>query len=223
MALRWLHVLLGTIWIGLLYSSNLRGLQAAAPDTDYAPDRRREPLWLGDFPWSAGGTVLFGAAYLALVERHRRLARLALSPYETTILTGSALGVTMFINALVFWLARKRPAPADLTRALARRAPAVREADRRAMLATRTNVLLSIPMLFFMVAASHYRLFPHLSTAQATAWFATVGSTIVVLELNALLGLGKTGERLLGTVGGAVGSGFAVWALLFVISKMLFV
>jgi uncharacterized membrane protein len=221
-AIRWLHVLFGTTWVGLLYSSNLKNAQAAAFGADGIESQRRAPLWLGGFPWSAGGTVLFGAVYLALVERRRLLGRVAPNPYEIAILTGSALGLIMFVNAIVFWLARKPPAVNRRIGAPAKFAFAANKAEQRAMLATRTNVVLSIPMLFFMTAASHYRFVPRMNAAQAAAWFATVGGAIAVLELNVIFGLSRIGRCLLEPVRGAIVAGFALWGLFFAIIKMFF-
>ncbi len=220
---RWLHVFFGTIWIGLLYSSNLRrGSTSTVSSGEQPQNESIAPVWLGGFPWSAGGTVIFGTAYFFAVWRRLSFSRFVLTSYGLTILTASSLGLAMFANALAFWLIRKPlrlPAVEDRTATVSPERVALIE--RRATLVTRANVLLSVPMLFFMVAASHHSLMGRADIPHRIAWFAVVGALLFLVEVNAFVGLWGVCKRPLESVRGAVGAGFALWASLFVMGKLL--
>jgi uncharacterized membrane protein len=158
---RWLHILSGVMWIGLLYYFNvvqIPGLAVAAADKGgpggagvakyIAP---RALLW---FRWAAVATWLTGVWYLA----HRGSLMSALSfghqgedLYGLVIGIGGWLGTIMLFNVWVLiWPNQKKilgltPAT-DEEKAKARKV---------AMLASRTNFVLSIPMLLCMGSASH--------------------------------------------------------------------
>jgi uncharacterized membrane protein len=153
---RWLHFLAGITWIGLLYYFNVvqtPALAAAAADkggpggagiTKYVAPRAL--LW---FRWAAVVTWLSGAAYLAHTGIF--LSAFGLQGSAAIIGMGAWLGTIMLFNVWVLiWPNQKKilglvPATDD-EKARARRI---------ALLASRTNMMLSIPMLFFMAAASH--------------------------------------------------------------------
>ena len=152
---RWLHVVAGIAWIGLLYYFNLvqaPGLTAAKADGTAAGITKhiapRALLW---FRWAAVVTWLSGAAYL-LRAGHLSLAdAFLLKGASATIGLGAWLGTIMFFNVWVLiWPNQKKVlgiVPADDA--------AKAKAARIAFLTSRTNTMLSIPMLFFMVAGSH--------------------------------------------------------------------
>jgi uncharacterized membrane protein len=147
---RWVHVVAGVAWIGLLYYFNLvqvPALAAAASDqggpggagiTKYVAPRAL--LW---FRWSALVTWFAGAALLggAFTEAF------TLQPAYAAIGIGAWLGTIMLFNVWVLiWPNQKKilgiVSATDEEKARARRV---------AFLASRTNTMLSIPMLFFMV------------------------------------------------------------------------
>jgi uncharacterized membrane protein len=147
---RWLHVVAGVAWIGLLYYFNLvqvPALAAAANDqggpggagiTKYVAPRAL--LW---FRWSALVTWLAGAALLG----GSFMAAFTLEPAYAAIGIGAWLGTIMLFNVWVLiWPNQKKilgiVSATDEQKAKARRV---------AFLASRTNTMLSIPMLFFMV------------------------------------------------------------------------
>jgi uncharacterized membrane protein len=158
--IRWLHFLAGITWIGLLYYFNfvqVPAIAAANADsggpgaggiTKYVAPRA---LWW--FRWSALLTWLAGAAYLG--KNFTQAFTLGLmeggTTYHTTIGIGAWLGTIMLFNVWVLiWPNQKKilgmvPA-SDEEKARGRRVAA---------LASRTNTLLSIPMLLFMAGASH--------------------------------------------------------------------
>lgn len=149
---RWLHIWAGVMWIGLLYYFNfvqVDALKAAAadqPPTSAGITKHVAPRALFFFRWAAVATVLLGFMLLggkageALLFKERAYIPIGI---------GAWLGLIMFFNVWVLiWPNQKRvlglvPAT-DEEKARARRV---------AFLASRTNVMLSVPMLFFMVAS----------------------------------------------------------------------
>jgi uncharacterized membrane protein len=94
----------------------------------------------------------------------------------------------------------------------------------RAGLASRTNTLFSIPMLFFMAAASHY---PSLTASLDTGggqlgpyWIVAL-VVIAVFEAGALMGPGLPTQKPLASVKGTIHAGFAVTIALFAAQYLL--
>jgi uncharacterized membrane protein len=146
---RWLHVLVGIVWIGLLYYFNL----VQIPTMPKVPAELKPgvskyiaPEALFWFRWAAVLTVVTG-----LVVSHLQgymTASLLLQPPATIIGIGMWLGIIMALNVWVFiWPNQKKAlglVPADdATKAAA---------AKTAMIFSRTNFILSIPMLYCMVA-----------------------------------------------------------------------
>jgi uncharacterized membrane protein len=97
--------------------------------------------------------------------------------------------------------------------------PAVAAAGARAGLAARTNVVLSIPMLFFMGSASHLPL-PRPASG-ALFWMLTLIITVLV-EINALTGTpGKGAAKPLATIKGTLWFGFILSAVYYLIFEVL--
>jgi uncharacterized membrane protein len=152
----WLHVMAGITWIGLLYYFNfvqVPALAAAAADQGgpggagigkyVAP---RALLW---FRWGAVFTWLTGAAYLAHTEL--LIPAFTLSGGGFVIGVGAWLGTIMLFNVWVLiWPNQKKVL--GLVEATA---DEIAKARRVAFLASRTNTLLSIPMLMSMVGFGH--------------------------------------------------------------------
>jgi uncharacterized membrane protein len=147
---RWLHILAGIMWIGLLYYFNfvqVPALAEAAKDgTAPGITKHVAPRALFWFRWAAVVTWLMGALILG---RHFLEAFLFLTPTYYPIGVGAWLGTIMIFNVWVLiWPNQQKilglkPAT-DEEKAKARRV---------AFLASRTNTMLSIPMIFFMVAS----------------------------------------------------------------------
>lgn len=156
---RWLHIAAGIAWIGLLYYFNfvqVPALAAAAADkggpggagvTKYVAPRAL--MW---FRWAAVVTWLSGAAYLAHTHELAGVLSFGLAgAARPAISVGAWLGTIMIFNVWVLiWPNQKKvlgivPAT-DEQKARARRV---------AFLASRTNTLLSIPMILFMAASAH--------------------------------------------------------------------
>jgi uncharacterized membrane protein len=157
---RWLHIVAGVMWIGLLYYFNVvqtPGLAAAAADKGgpggagvskyIAP---RALLW---FRWSAVATWVTGALYLMVGFGNASVIVRAftLQPGFRTIGVGAWLGTVMLFNVWVFiWPNQKKIlglAPATDEEKAAARKIAAR--------ASRINFILSLPMLMCMGGHSH--------------------------------------------------------------------
>jgi uncharacterized membrane protein len=156
---RWLHILSGVMWIGLLYYFNVvqtPGLAAAAADKGgpggagiskyIAP---RALLW---FRWAAVATWVTGAYYLATAYGSDKVgAAFMLQPGFRVIGVGAWLGTIMLVNVWVFiWPNQKKilgivPAT-DEEKAAARKI-----AGR----ASRINFILSIPVIMCMGGQAH--------------------------------------------------------------------
>ncbi|KPK19555.1 MAG: urate hydroxylase PuuD [Betaproteobacteria bacterium] len=147
---RWLHVVAGVMWIGLLYYFNfvqVPALAAAAKDnTGAGITKHVAPRALFWFRWGAVATWVFGAVILG---QHFLEAFLFLKPAYYPIGVGAWLGTIMFFNVWVLiWPNQKKilgmVQASDEEKAKSRRI---------AFLASRTNTMLSIPLLFFMTAS----------------------------------------------------------------------
>ena len=148
---RWVHFMAGVMWIGLLYYFNFVQVaalkDAAADGTAPGITKHVAPRALLFFRWAAVVTWLSGASLLG----PRFVGAFTLQPEVSAIGIGAWLGTIMLFNVWVLiWpnqqkILGMKPA-SDEEKAKARRV---------AFLASRTNVMLSMPMLFFMGAGVH--------------------------------------------------------------------
>jgi uncharacterized membrane protein len=156
---RWLHILSGVMWIGLLYYFNLvqtPGLAAAAADkggpggagiTKYIAPRAL--LW---FRWAAVATWVTGAYYLATAYGSDKVvAAFTLQPGFRVIGVGAWLGTIMLINVWVFIWPNQKKILGIVPATDEQKAAARKTAGR----ASRINVILSIPMIMCMGGQSH--------------------------------------------------------------------
>ena len=155
---RWMHTFFGILWIGLLYYFNfvqIRKMPEIPAELKPAVSKYIAPEALFWFRWSAAATVLMGLilAYSRGVDYAHEALTLGLfhgysaSDQGFTMLgLGVWLAIIMFLNVWVFIWPNQKIAlgivDAD--------ADAKAKAGRTAMLFSRTNLLLSIPMLTAM-------------------------------------------------------------------------
>lgn len=193
---RWGHYLAGVTWIGLLYYFNFVQVPAfaqfeAGPRTEAISKLVPRALWW--FRWGAVLTLLTGLSILAFQENLTSGDYFKTTP-GMSISTGILLALFMFGNVwLVIWPAQKIViASAQKVAAGGEADPAAAGAGRKGVLASRTNAFLSIPMLFFMGATSHWSaLFTEQPEGGTRATYWLIVLVVVVLaELN---GLGKLG------------------------------
>ncbi|MGH9493079.1 MAG: urate hydroxylase PuuD [Terriglobales bacterium] len=223
MLLRWIHLLAGITWIGLLYFFNLVNVPFMKQvDAGMKPKvfehLTRPALWW--FRWGAVVTVLAGITYWMMIGSTDasnggaspatafgsffaiwiavfaieyvliKMVGLDKGPVLAVVMIvlvggaswlflylnshgwesnrllsigiGGGMGLVMLLNVWgIIWPNNKKV----INGALAGSPPAdAAKLGRQAFLASRTNAFLSIPMLFFMAAASHYPMFTNITT-----------------------------------------------------------
>ena len=145
---RWIHVVLGILWIGLLYYFNFVQIPSMPKITDEqkpAITKVIAPAALFYFRWAAAGTVLFGVL-TGGTNGSIGHALVLQSPF-VTIGIGMWLAIFMAANVwFIIW-----PNQRKVLGLVEADAEAKKKAGRLALLASRTNTMLSIPMLFCMV------------------------------------------------------------------------
>tara|TARA_Y100000389_G_scaffold105385_1_gene102288 strand:+ start:280 stop:894 length:615 start_codon:yes stop_codon:yes gene_type:complete len=155
---RWLHVLAAIMWIGLLWYFNF----VQIPNMPNIPDDQKPaiskviaPAALWWFRWAAMATVFTGLVLGYLNGYLESAMTLGFRgdglPQHIAIGVGMWLGIVMWFNVwFVIWPNQKKAL------GIVKVEDSVKAASARtAMLFSRTNTLLSIPMLFSMVAAQN--------------------------------------------------------------------
>jgi len=199
---RWLHVVVGITWIGLLYYFNFVQVPAfaemeAAARNNAVDKLASRALWW--FRWAAVATVITGISILVFQGGNGGKLQITNADYMKSvpgmsIATGILLALTMFANVwLVIWPNQKKViANARNVQAGGEADPTAAAAGRKALLASRMNAIFSFTMLFFMVATGHlfeltggmWKVFP--SSSDRGIYWAIAGIIWLVLELNAL-------------------------------------
>lgn len=153
--LRWVHFLAGITWIGLLYFFNL--INAAFLKSLDGPTKnivipKLMPAALNWFRHGATVTVLAGIALYFYLYSKGGTGAIALG-------IGGLLGIIMMVNVhAIIWPNQKKIIAAVTAAAQGTPAPAeMAQWGRTALLASRVNFMLSIPMLLFMGAGSHIK------------------------------------------------------------------
>jgi len=220
--LRWIHFLAGITWIGMLYYFNF--VQTPFFGTELGGSARGAmvrglvPNALWWFRWGAMFTFLSGWT-IVLWRLHQGVG--LGDPYMNRILTGGLLGTLMWANVwFVIWPAQKVViASAEQVAAGGQAIPEAAARGQRAGLASRTNTLFSIPMLFFMGAASHLSTFLT-GTNDAIYWILAL-IVILAVEVNALVGSGLATHKPLSTVSGTIHAGLALTLVLYLIGVIV--
>ena len=146
---RWLHVLSGVMWIGLLWYFNF----VQIPSMPKIPDEQKPaigkviaPAALFWFRWAALATIVTGALVASMMGYIGKA--LSLQGGYTAIGIGMWLGLVMAFNVwFIIWPNQKKALGLVAVEAAEKAAAA-----RKAMLASRFNTMLSVPMLYMMVA-----------------------------------------------------------------------
>ena len=203
------HVLFGIVWIGLLYYFNFvqtEYFKIADADARVDAFSKLVPNALWWFRYGALLTFLTGL--VLLYNRHSGLT--------TDIVIGATLGTLMFLNV---WgiIGRNQKVVIASNQSVAAGGepdPAAAAAAPKAALASRTNTLFSIPMLYFMGSSAHYN--SGSMSSNATAIWVCL-AFIAALEINAIMG--KQGPMT--TVRGVIICGFALNLILVGIVQIL--
>lgn len=153
--IRWIHFLAGITWIGLLYFFNLINagfLKSLEGPTKNIVIPKLMPSALNWFRHGATVTVLAGIILYIKLYMNGGTGAYALG-------IGGLLGIIMMVNVhAIIWPNQKKIIAAVTAAAQGTPAPAdMAQWGRTALLASRVNFLLSIPMLFFMGAGSHLK------------------------------------------------------------------
>lgn len=162
----WLHVLAGVVWIGLLYYFNFVqvpgvGAALANPDgpTPAAINKYIAPTALLWFRMAAAVTWLTGLGALAQLGGGMQgiINAFTFSNGMAVIGLGAWLGTIMLFNVWVLiWPNQKKILGLD---GKTHDADTIASAKKVALLASRTNTVLSVPMLLCMVGYGHGLMF----------------------------------------------------------------
>ncbi|MCG3777415.1 MAG: hypothetical protein JW388_0101 [Nitrospira sp.] len=152
---RWVHFLAGITWIGLLYFFNLINapfLKSLDGPTKNIVIPKLMPSALNWFRHGATVTVLTGIALYVLIYSNGGIGARALG-------IGGLLGIIMLANVhAIIWPNQKKIIAAVTAAAQGTPAPAeMAQWGRTALLASRVNFMLSIPMLLFMGGGHFFR------------------------------------------------------------------
>ena len=174
---RYAHIVFGVAWIGLLYYFNFVQTEYVKEADDGAKAdvmAKLAPRALWWFRWAALFTFLTGLILLWWISSQQR--------YNLGIVFGALMGTIMMLNVWgIIWPNQK------IMIGLAEGDKTV--AGPKAALASRTNTLLSLPMLYFMVASIHGPLASGGAWASANTTALIIGlAIIVVIEANVIWG-----------------------------------
>ena len=216
--LRWGHFIFGIAWIGMLWYFNFaQGGFMAAVDASVktAVNQKLAPTTLWYFRWGAMGTFLTGWIII-LLRVHQNGMELLSTSWGVTILTGALMGSLMWFNVwFVIWPRQKKVIaaangePVENLPVLA----------RRAFLASRTNTLLSLPLLFMMGAASHLAV--AVDSAKVGRWFGALLAILLLIEINALTADKGPTTKPIEKVKGVIHSGLALTVILYVLLEVI--
>jgi len=187
---RYFHIIGGVLWIGVLWYINfiqgpyVNSIEAAMQT---AAKQKLFPKVMWYFRWGAMLTFLTGLGLIGLKGFD------PMSPYKlgteqwnawfAKIYPGFMFATIMFLNVwFVIWPRMKKVIAA----ANGEKIDGVPAMARRGFLASRTNTLLSVPMLFFMAAAQNLTL-SGVSAAKLQLWIIVTTVVFLLIEANALL------------------------------------
>jgi uncharacterized membrane protein len=233
---RWAHVVIGVLWIGLLFYFNFVQVPSfakfeAATRNEAIDKLASRALWW--FRWAAVFTVLTGILILGVEKDIHGKTALFSSTYwktseGTSIATGILFALVMFLNVWgVIWRNQKVViANARNVISGGQADPAAADAGRRAALASRQNTIFTFPMLLFMVGTGNFFGFYGALSNKAIYWIITL-VIVAVFEVNAL---GLIGGRAVGNITNwiyedhwrAIGTGIVLSALWYALWQIIF-
>lgn len=211
---RWGHYVFGVAWIGLLYYFNFiqGGFAASASDnTKVELFTKLVPNALWYFRWAAMMTLATGLILLYFIHEAGTL--------RTGILLGAVMATIMFLNVwLVIWPNQKIVIASNEEVAAGNDAdPGQAAAAAKALLASRTNTLFSLPMLYFMGAGAHGGVGAGTAFNEPGLGFWILLLVVLAIEANALFG--KLGP--ITTVKGVISSSVVLTIIAVVINASL--
>lgn len=214
--LKWLHLFFGLLWIGHLYYFNFTQgtamAQADAP-TKSGITTKLLPIALWWFRWGAMWTMVTGLILLS-IKGHSSGMAVYSSGWGVAILIGVAMGLTMWANVwFIIWPNQQIVmASANQVATGGTANPQAAIVAPKALLASRTNVLFSIPMLFFMGSASRLPL-PVTPESNLLAVTIVLAVLWALIEGNAIKGK----VSFMQTVKGVITGGFALTVVIYAV------
>ena len=171
--IRFAHILFGVLWIGILYYFNfVQGeyFKDSEPSAKSDVVQKLVPNALWYFRWAAAFTFFTGLYLLYVLNKGANIA----------IALGALMGTIMAANVwFIIWPNQKKVIAG---------APDAADAGAKAGLASRTNTLLSIPMLYLMVYSAHGagNINAQGAISLPSLWIGV--ALILMIEINALFG-----------------------------------
>lgn len=208
---RWGHMAAGVAWIGLLYYFNFvqtEYFKEAEDDARVDAFTKLAPRALWWFRWAAMLTLLTGLILLYFMGMGATL----------DIALGAVMATVMFLNVwLIIWPNQKIViASNEAIKGGGSALPEAAAAAPKAALASRTNTLFSLPMLFLMGSSAHYSSGGFHASENMTSLL--VGLVVIAaLELNAIFG--KPGP--MASVRGVIVSSLVLTAVFWAIMGLL--
>jgi len=233
---RWLHILVGIAWIGLLYYFNLVQVPGLAAYGDEGKARNitidkiaRRALWW--FRWAAIATLATGLLITGQKDYWNNFMNDPLhNGHDVAISVGMVLGILMAANVWMIIWKNQKVVLANVVNVLGggeanADAPT---AGRKALLASRQNMIFSVSMLFFMVGSAHFYsgAFGDATSSNARLFFIISIVITALLELNAIGIFGgiKAGNKMLWMYeshkNALITSG-VLWLVLWILSEVL--
>jgi uncharacterized membrane protein len=232
---RWLHILVGIAWIGLLYYFNLVQVPGLAAYGDEGKARNitidkiaRRALWW--FRWAAIATLATGILITGHKNYWLNFMNGKDNGHDAAISLGMVLGILMAANVWMIIWKNQKVVLANAANVLGggeanADAPT---AGRKALLASRQNLIFSVSMLFFMVGSAHfYDAFNATAMPSSASTFLMISCAIIaLLELNAIGIFGgiKAGNKMLWMYeshkNALITSGI-LWLVLWILSEVI--
>jgi uncharacterized membrane protein len=235
-AFRISHVIVAVMWMGLLWFFNFVQTPAfaemeASSRNDAFDKLTWRALWW--FRWSAAATVVFGLLIIAIAPKGLYGKDFWIHTAQgPTLAIGILFGLVMFLNVwLVIWPKQQIViANARTLKAGGEANPDAAAAARAGAMASRQNMIFSLPLLVFMVGAAHfYALAPNfgnvISGSKAVIYILIGVVVLLILELNALgmiSGRGNTGLNMIyETHKNAMYTGFGLIVAFYILAEII--
>jgi uncharacterized membrane protein len=236
---RMLHVIVGIMWMGLLWFFNFVQTPAYAEMDPAARNNAFDKLtWraLWWFRWAAAATVVFGILIIAVAADSDTHTYDGTYWFKTgagvTLLLGIVMGLVMAANVWMIIWPKQQIVIGNARTLLAggEADPNAAAAGRAGAMASRQNTIFSLPLLVFMVGASHFYNATHfvstIDPSNKCLVYLVIGLVIIaVLELNAvgrISGRGNTGLNVIyETHKNAMYTGFGLIVLFYLLAEIL--
>lgn len=214
---KWLHIFFGLLWIGHLYYFNFtQGAFMAQTDapTKSQVQQKLLPIALWWFRWGAMWTFITG---LIMLHTATMVGFSLSADWGVKILTGAAFGTLMWLNVwFIIWPNQKIVIQsAQQVAGGGQPLPEAAAAGAKALLASRTNTMFSLPMLFFMLAARQLPI--QMDMANVMVYWIVFSILILGLQFNAIKG--KLGPMT--TVKGVITCGAALVGVTYFLMEIV--